>query len=57
LHKLIRKQKPTGSTEVPDIVLEEMRVKEAVEEHLLFEALVKNSPDSTVPDGINENLE
>ena len=43
-------QKPTGSTEVPDIVLE------AVEEYLFCGALVDNSPDSAVSEGVNENL-
>jgi len=44
--KLIPKQKPTGSTEVPDIVLEAMRVKEIVEMHLFCRS-----------EGVNENLE
>ena len=37
--------------QVPDIVLEAKRVKE------VCEALVDNSPDSAVPEGVNENLE
>jgi len=50
--KLIRKQKPTGSAEVSDIVLEAMRFKEPVEKHLFCGALVDNSPDSTVSEGV-----
>ena len=44
--KLIPKQKSTGSTDVPDIILEAMRVKEAVEEHLFCGAFADSSPDS-----------
>jgi hypothetical protein len=34
-----------------------MRVKEAVQEHQFCGAFADNSPDSDVPQGVNENLE
>jgi len=55
--KLIPKQKRTGITEIADIVLEAMRVKETVEEHHFCGAIDDNSASSAVPEGVNENLD
>jgi len=47
--KLIPNKKPTGSTEVPDVVLEAMWLKDAID--------LDNSPGSSVTEEVNENLQ
>ena len=51
------KAEPNWFHKGSDIVLETMRLKEVVEEHLFRGALVDNSADSASREGVNENLE